>query len=214
MTISIITDKNSWINDFIPKFIEKLELKNHRIYWIHNIKNVQTGDICFLLGCSQIMSKTIMKKNSNNIVVHESDLPKGKGWSPLTWQVLGNKNKIPITLLGVDSKIDSGEIYLQELMSFEGHELIDEMRHVQSKYTFNLCLKFIDRYPSILEKGRLQEGKSSFYKRRLPINSQLMPNKTISEQFNLLRTVDNNSYPAFFFHKGEKYIIKIEKEKL
>ena len=29
------------------------------------------------------------------------------------------------------------------------------------------------------------------------------------EQFNLLRIVDNNSYPAFFFYKNKKYIIKI-----
>jgi len=214
MTISIISDKNSWINNFIPKFIKKLELKNHRIFWYHEIKDVENGEICFLLGCSQIMSKDLIKKNRSNIVVHESDLPKGKGWSPLTWQIIDNKNKIPITLIEVDNKIDSGKIYLQESMLFKGHELIDEMRYVQSTYTFNLCLEFIDRYPTILEKGKDQKGRSSFYKKRLPVNSQLMPKKTISEQFNLLRTIDNNRYPAYFFHMGKKYIIKIEKEEV
>ena len=36
-------------------------------------------------------------------------------------------------------------------------------------------------------------------------------NKTITEQFNLLRVVDNDKYPAFFENQGEKYFLKITK---
>ena len=35
--------------------------------------------------------------------------------------------------------------------------------------------------------------------------------KTFREQFNLLRVVDNKRYPAFFYFKNQKYVIKIEK---
>ena len=37
-------------------------------------------------------------------------------------------------------------------------------------------------------------------------------NKTIHEQFNLFRIVDNELYPAFFLHQGKKYILKIFEE--
>ena len=39
----------------------------------------------------------------------------------------------------------------------------------------------------------------------------LDPNKTIVEQFNLLRIVDNDRYPAYFNWLGQDYIMKIEK---
>ena len=36
-------------------------------------------------------------------------------------------------------------------------------------------------------------------------------NKSLKEQFNLLRIVDNINYPAFFELDRHKYILKIEK---
>ena len=37
--------------------------------------------------------------------------------------------------------------------------------------------------------------------------------KSLDDQFNLLRTVDNNEYPAFFEINGRRYVIKIEEIK-
>ena len=213
LSISIVSDEDSWINDYISKFIERIEKNKHLISWEHNIKKVKNGDICFLLGCGQLMSKNIMNRNKINLVVHESLVPSGKGWSPLTWQILEGKNRIPITLLEVANKVDSGKIYLQDEIVFEGHELIDELRTAQVNRTFSLCRKFIDKYPFILEEGRVQEGGSSFYKKREPEDSEINVESTISKSFNLLRTVDNEKYPAFFYMKGQKYKLQIEKDK-
>ena len=152
-----------------------MEKSHHKVTWIHEIKEVPSGDICILLGCGQFMGKNIRNKNKNNIVVHESALPKGKGWSPLTWQILEGKNIIPITLFEAEEEIDSGEIYFQEKMIFEGHELIDKLREVQAQYSFDLCEKFINEYPSIIKRSKKQEGESSFYKKRGPEKVQYSP---------------------------------------
>jgi methionyl-tRNA formyltransferase len=61
-------------------------------------------------------------------------------------------------------------------------------------------------------KGEKQEGESTFYRRRKPEDSELDINKTINEQFNLLRIVDNKRYPAFFIKNGVKYILNIRKD--
>ena len=213
LSISIISDNDSWINDYIPRFINRIEINKHSINWGHDIKEVQHGDICFLLSCGQIMLKNIMSRNTINLVVHESAVPKGKGWSPFTWQILEGKNRIPITLLEVAEKVDSGKIYLQDEMVFEGHELIDELHTVEANYTFKLCEKFIDQFPFILNQGKVQEGKSSFYKKRGPEDSEIDVESTISKSFNLLRIVDNERYPAFFYMKGQKYKLQIERYK-
>jgi methionyl-tRNA formyltransferase len=57
-----------------------------------------------------------------------------------------------------------------------------------------------------------QFGEETFYPRRGAIDSELSIDSTIRQQFDLLRTVDNEAYPAFFYHKGNKYILKIEKD--
>ena len=58
-------------------------------------------------------------------------------------------------------------------------------------------------------KGESQRGEETFYKKRTPKDSELDINKTIKEQFNLLRIVDNEKYPAFFKFKNKIYTLKI-----
>lgn len=211
LSITIISDKESWINQYIPKLISILIEQGHTVSWKHNVAEIKEGNIVLYLGFGEIVSPDILSKNRHNLVVHESDLPKGKGWSPLTWQILEGKNEIPITLFEAVESIDAGPIYIQDIMYFDGTELVDELREKQAKYTIKLCSTFFSNYSSVISESRKQTGKSSYYKKRGPEDSKLDPNKTIREQFNLLRVVDNDRYPAFFYINDNKYIIKIHR---
>ncbi len=211
LQITIVSDENSWINHYIPLLIRELKNKNHWVQWIHQADQISEGDLVFCLGCGQILSPAILARNTHNLIVHESALPKGKGWSPLTWQILEGKNEIPITLFEAAKSIDSGTIYIQDILKFNGSELIDELRQAQAEKSIEMCLHFVQEYPEIIETGREQLGDSTYYPRRTPEHSRLDADKTIREQFHLLRVVDNQRYPAFFELNGETYIIKIEK---
>lgn len=175
---------------------------------LNNHLEVENGDILILLSCEKKF--TDLSKNKNNLVVHESDLPMGKGWSPLTHQVLEGKNKIPVTLFEADKSFDGGKIYFKKFIDLNGDELIDELREKQAQMTFYLIDKFLRERSDII--GVKQKGKETFYQRRNPSHSELDINKSILENFNLLRVVDNQRYPAFFIHKNQKYIIKIFKD--
>jgi UDP-2,4-diacetamido-2,4,6-trideoxy-beta-L-altropyranose hydrolase len=210
--ITIVSDLNSWINKYIPELISKIK-KEHNVNWVHDINDIPNGDFVFYLGCGRIVPSEILARNKHNLVVHESDLPKGKGWSPLTWQILEGENEIPIVLFEAVEKVDSGKVYAKDVMKFNGLELVDELREKQAQKSMQLCLKFIQEYPEIVDRGKEQVGKSTYYRRRTPEDSRLDPDKTIREQFNLLRVVDNERYPAFFEIDGEKYILKIIKER-
>lgn len=209
--ITIFSDSDSWINAYIPELARELEKEGHSISIVHSVDEILFGDLVFYLGCGQIVPSEILKRNKHNIVVHESDLPKGKGWSPLTWQILEGENEIPICLFEAAESVDSGKIYIRETMKFEGMELLDEIRKTQAETSIRMCLQFVREYPLIVEKVVEQNGESTFYKRRTPKDSMLDLDKTIREQFNLLRVVDNERYPAFFEINGQKYILKIEK---
>lgn len=74
-----------------------------------------------------------------------------------------------------------------------------------------MCERFVELYPSIIACGKEQEGEESFYPRRRPEDSRIDIGKSIKDQFDLLRVVDNERYPAFFEYNGCRYVLKIER---
>lgn len=211
MNITLVVDNfDSWLVPFVKKLQGRLSTE-HKVNYATDLTQIRKGDLAFFLACQKIVPPKILKLNKNNLVVHESDLPKGRGWSPMTWKILEGKNEIVITLFEAEERVDSGQIYLQDRIKFEGHELIGELRRKQGEMTIKLVIDFIDSYPKVV--GKVQDGMSTYYPRRRPADSELDVNKRIKDQFNLLRVVDNRRYPAYFSYLGHEYVVKIFKRK-
>jgi methionyl-tRNA formyltransferase len=211
--IAILTTENSTFKKYVNFFNNKLKKRGYisNIFYDHlNIPEDQ--DVVFILSYFKLIKEEYLKKHKHNIVVHGSDLPKGKGWSPIIWQIIEGKNKIPMTLFEAVPEMDAGDYYIKDYINFEGHELSKEIRKKQAEKTIEMCLKFLENYNQL--KLKKQVGKSTFYKKRNKNDSEININKTINGQFNLLRVVDNKEYPAFFYKDGYKYIIKITKKKI
>ena len=209
--VTVLSDAETWMNPWICELLADWSMEGHWINWVNKSSDVSQGDFCFILSCSELVKADVLAKNKHNLVVHESDLPKGRGWSPLSWQILEGAESIPVTLFEAEGEVDSGVIYLQERIKLNGGELVDELRQKQASVTAELCDKFIKLYPDILSTAREQVGSSSFYPKRGPEDSMLDPNLTLVEQFNLLRIVDNEKYPAYFDWQGQRYFVKVEK---
>lgn len=95
--ITIVVDNpDSWIMPYVDRLIAILREQNHEVYFVQHHREIKSGDIAFFLSCGNIVPNETLSLNKNNIVVHESALPQGKGWSPLTWQILEGKNEIPM----------------------------------------------------------------------------------------------------------------------
>lgn len=207
--ITILTDKTSWMNKYNVILAQKLQALGHDVKIIQSKNELEQGDIAFFLSCFEIIENDKLKFHKYNLVVHESKLPQGKGWSPMSWQILEGENNIPITLFEASEKVDAGDIYIEDEIVLNGSELIADWQELQGQKTIEMCIDFVNSYPNI--NAKVQEGKESFYKRRTPKDSELDINKSIKEQFNLLRIVDNEKYPAFFEINGCKYKLKVEK---
>jgi len=209
LKIQVLVDNlGSWIIPYAKDLVIKLNEGGNDSRIIHDHDEVSEGDILCLLACEKKFKK--LKLNHHNLVVHESDLPQGKGWSPVTWQVLEGKHEIPVTLFEATDSVDGGPIYAQKYMMLEGTELLPEIKHMQGLVTQQLILDFVMRYPDI--KSIEQKGEETFYQRRTFKDSELDLNKTLAEQFDLLRVCDNERYPAHFAYRNHRYIIKIYKK--
>ena len=209
--ILILSDTKSWIASYVKHFSSILSNEGNVVVVTDMFPATGEFDFCFMLSYSKMVNKAQLSRSNHNLVVHESALPRGKGWSPLTWQILEGESRIPITLFEANERVDSGRIYLQRFLCYAGDELVDELRKRQGEVTIEMCLEFVHNYPDILRRGIEQKGDESFYPRRGLEDSRLDVDKTIREQFNLLRVVDNEKYPAFFVVDGVKYYLKIYK---
>lgn len=208
MKIQILVDNpNSWVVPWARQLNQSIRNLGHDSQLIHEHSKIQKGDILFLLSCEQILKKESRELNQYNVVVHASDLPNGRGWSPTTWQVLEGKNEIPVSMLEAEDKVDSGKIYLKSKVVLEGHELIQEIREKLATVTNHMCLEFV----AGKKIGQAQVGEPTFYAKRTSKDSELDPSKSIAEQFDLLRICDNERYPAFFYFRGHKYLITVNK---
>lgn len=210
--ITIATDADSWFNEFVPRLEGHFQQLGHQVSVVHNPREIPRGEIAFLLSLGQIVPADVRKHNVHNVVVHASALPLGKGWSPVTWQVIEGKNIIPLTLFEAVDSVDAGPIYLTGEIKLDGTELVNELRVKQALATIDLCREFVDHYPTVISNAREQDpSRESFYPRRGPEHSRLDPDQSIREQFNLIRACDPDRYPAFFEIDGNRYVIRLER---
>ena len=122
--ITLLSDCGSWLNDFLPDLLTALWRRGHVVRWVHTPAALCPGDVCLLLSCGRLLNAKQLALHRYNLVVHESALPQGQGWSPMTWQILQGASAIPITLTTV-TDLDAGPIYLQQEIKLQGHELVD-----------------------------------------------------------------------------------------
>ena len=209
--VTFLLDKsNLWFEKHLKNY--DFRLNNKYIFKISkNPNNIKNQNIVFPLSYTRILPESFLQKNELVLIAHPSKLPKDKGFAPLQYQILRNKNKVYISLIKAAKEVDAGPIYFQNSFMLNGTELSDEIRNIQGIQFLNIIKKFLIKYPKV--KSKKQIGKGNFNKKRYSKDSQLDINKTIKQQFNHLRINDNELYPSFFYYKGQKYKIKIFKEK-
>jgi methionyl-tRNA formyltransferase len=213
MKISILcSDCHHPVVNYLREWSQEISIKGHDVSIVFDKSELLGGDILFLVSCSQVIRDSEKNKYKSILVLHASDLPNGRGWSPHIWSILNGESLITVSLVEAAVPVDSGSIWLKTTFSLEGHELIDEINKKLFEAELYLMTEAISQFAYI--KPTIQIGEPGKYMRkRTPEDSKIDPYKSISEQFNLLRVVDSARYPAFFEYKGIQYLIKIEKVK-
>jgi methionyl-tRNA formyltransferase len=207
-TISVVVDNESWVLPFAAALVEDANAAGDRAELRRSYDEIPIeNDIAFFLGCTGIAKPGFLARSRRNLVVHSSDLPKGRGFAPLAWQIIAGENEIVTCLIDAVDAVDAGEIVLRDQLRFTGSELYPEMRAAQGSLIVELCLRFLAGLEEPV--GRPQAGEPTTLRRRTPLDSELDPNKTIAAQFDLLRTVDNDNFPAFFSFRGRSYKLAI-----
>ena len=131
------------------------------------------------------------------VVFHITDLPFGRGGSPLQNLIQRKVYHTKISAIQVEEGIDTGKIYLKKDF-YIGIGSAEEIFIATSQ------IIFFDMIPYILENKPIpqtQEGEVIVFKRRKPEESNLQKAeiKNLDDFYDFVRMLDAEGYPKAFF---------------
>lgn len=131
--------------------------------------------------------------NFECILFHMTDLPYGRGGSPLQNLILRGHKKTKISAIRVEAGLDTGDIYLKKELSLEGSA--QDIYERANDIIFKMILEIIK---SNLTPSK-QIGQPYNFKRRTPEMSNIKNLKKLDEIYDYIRMLDADGYPKAFF---------------
>ncbi len=140
MKLQVLTSRESWFHSNYKKISNPYKYIFGKIITSH--KKINRNDITIIISYYKIIPKKYLLRSKHNLVVHESNLPKGRGMSPLINQILKGKKNIIFSLFECSSKLDDGNIYFKKKVNFSSGMLYEEIKKRQMNSAFELIQKF------------------------------------------------------------------------
>jgi len=164
-----------------------------------------------LVSCNEFVDRAVTERFKHALVLHARDLPKGRGWSPHILELLHGADCIAVSLLDAAAAIDTGDIYKKVTVDIPRSALWDEINALLFAAEIQLIEFAIQNFENLKRYPQNSSDEVTYYPKRNPRDSEIDPNKPISEQFDLIRVCDPNRFPAHFHYRGEDYKIILEK---
>lgn len=207
-TFVFLTKKN-W---HLPLFEELSKRPNEQ--WIHISNRTDftfeslsdlRPEMIFIPHWSYIIPESIWSKY-DCVVFHMTDLPYGRGGSPLQNLIVRGHQNTMISAIKVDRGLDTGHIYLKEPLSLSGsaQEIFERSAPVIGKMIKNIIDNGIEPVP--------QKGDPVVFKRRKPADGRMNELADLDKVYNYIRMLDADGYPSAFI-ETEHFVIKFKDAK-
>lgn len=206
----IIATIKSWNIENAKKF----KIKNRQLFDVH-IVTKKTGftlekvnkikpDYIFFPHWSWIIPESIYASYCC-VVFHMTDLPFGRGGSPLQNLIKRKIYKTKISALIVIKELDAGPILMKESFNLKG-----SAENIFRRLSILIFNKMI---PDILKNNyhsQSQKGDIILFKRLKPENSKIDNNITLENLYDHIRMLDADGYPLAFL-ETQKLIFKFRR---
>jgi len=133
----------------------------------------------------------------NCVCFHMTDLPYGRGGSPLQNLIMNDHKESKITALKMTDEIDAGPIYIKESLSLSGSA--DEIFRRASNIAFSMICAIIKSKIQPIE----QQGEATYFQRRTPEQSSVPEHGDLKMFNNYVRMLDGEGYPNAFIDYGD-----------
>lgn len=130
------------------------------------------------------------------VIFHMTDLPFGRGGSPLQNLIARGIYETKISALRCVEEMDAGPIYLKRPFSLYGSA--EEIYLRASNVIEDMITEILQKLP----EPNPQEGVPTLFKRRKPEEGDLATAQSLEQAFDLIRMLDAEGYPNAFLNIG------------
>lgn len=135
---------------------------------------------------------SVVYENHECVVFHMTDLPYGRGGTPLQNLILRGHTETKISALRCARELDAGPVYLKRCLSLDGNA--EEILQRAGGAIMEMIEWIIDHEPEPQE----QQGEPTVFCRRTPEQSNLSAAGSLDECFDYIRMLDADGYPHAF----------------
>lgn len=131
------------------------------------------------------------------VCFHETDVPYGRGGSPIQNLIASGKEETVVTALRMVQDFDAGPVYARRSLSLHG--LAEEIFIRSAAIVFELIGEIVVNEPTPVP----QTGEPTVFKRRTPEQSAIPQGlETLEALFDHIRMLDAEEYPHAFLEAG------------
>lgn len=169
--------------------------------WVRNPEELRVALIgvvpryIFFLHWNWKVSEQVLERHEC-VCFHMTDLPYGRGGSPLQNLIAEGHRNTYLTALRMVEELDAGPIYLKRPLTLEGTAKEIYMR--AGELAEGMIADIIACQP----KPKAQQGKVVAFRRRLPEQSQLPDKGELEQLYDHIRMLDAPGYPPAFIEYG------------
>ncbi len=131
-------------------------------------------------------------QNFECVIFHMTDLPYGRGGSPLQNLIVRGYKDTKLSALRCIKALDAGPIYMKRPLSLSG--TAEEVLLRAAKITEGMIESIILEQPIPVE----QTGEPTEFRRRLPIDGDLAGVAELKKIYDFIRMLDADGYPSAF----------------
>ena len=190
----LVTDK-SWHDALFEDLVQKVpgnwtRIKTRNELRLENIESIKP-DWIFFPHWSHMIPREIFER-FNCVVFHMTDLPFGRGGSPLQNLIVSGHKQTMISAIKVTEGLDTGDVYLKKPLSLEGSATGIFTR--ASSVIGDMIQTIISENP----KPQPQTGEPTIFKRRKPEESNIEELNELNKVYDHIRMLDCEGYPHAF----------------
>lgn len=205
----IFASSKNWHSDIYEKLARKIQ---GRWMWVSNKSELEQAifiikpQYIFFLHWNWLVPETIWKQHEC-VCFHMTDVPYGRGGSPLQHLILAGNEETKLTALRMISEMDAGPVYTKKPLLLEG--TAQEIYVRAGVLSAEIIEWMIENEPVPIE----QVGDAVLFKRRKPEQSRLPETGALVNAYDFIRMLDADGYPHAFIEHGE-FMLKLRNAKL
>jgi len=196
----IILSQKSWNNALVEKLQERFpldsffQISSKEEFTPEKLQEISPDKI-FIPHWSYIIPEDIWS-NYECIVFHMTDLPFGRGGSPLQNLIVRGISQTKISALRVEKGLDTGDIYLKKEMPLYG--TAEEIYLRASDVIEEMIIDIINHKL----KPKPQTGEPVVFTRRKPSDSDMAELTDLNKIYDYIRMLDADGYPRAYLDKN------------